>query len=149
MLKVPHMRYEKQIEEVVAWLTKRDYYQRVYGVRGDSTGQGDMPMEFLQDHTRLPVEEESHVKFSMQSKNIMYTGFQEALERDEGDPMRFSYPSTIPSPRSSRSRCSASCRSTSGTGSTSRSTTTRTTRRPTMMPQMQRRSPYLQLQEAA
>jgi hypothetical protein len=92
MLKVPHMRYEKQIEDVVGWLTRNDYYQKVYAVRGDSTGQGDMPMEFLQDHTRLPVEEESHIKFSMQSKNIMFTGFQEALEREEGDPQRFSYP---------------------------------------------------------
>src|SRR4051812_39499469 len=29
MLKGPHMRYEKQIEEIVAWPTKRDYHKRL------------------------------------------------------------------------------------------------------------------------
>ena len=29
MLKVPHMRYERQVEEIVAWLTNRDYYMSV------------------------------------------------------------------------------------------------------------------------
>lgn len=96
MLKVPHMRYEKQIEEIVAWLTRHDYYQRIYAVRGDSTGQGDMPMEFLEDHTRLPLDEESHVKFGMVSKHVMYTGFQEAMSRDPSDERRFSYPSDHP-----------------------------------------------------
>lgn len=51
---------------------KFTYEERINSVRGDSTGQGDMPMEYLQAHTRLPVGEESHVKFTLQSKNEMY-----------------------------------------------------------------------------
>ena len=35
------------------------YADRIVGVRGDSTGLSDMPMEFLQNHTRLPVGKES------------------------------------------------------------------------------------------
>ena len=104
-LKLPHVPYEQQIELLNAWLAQersetRDdgakvtftYEQRINAVRGDSTGQGDMPMEYLQAHTRLPVSQESHVKFTLQSKNEMYLGFESALYREPDDPLRFSYP---------------------------------------------------------
>src|SRR4051812_45649981 len=91
-LKLPHVPYEQQIELLNAWLaqkrleTREDgsqveftYEQRINAVRGDSTGQGDMPMEYLQSHTRLPVGQESHVKFTLQSKNEMYLNFESAI----------------------------------------------------------------------
>jgi hypothetical protein len=34
----------------------------------------------------------SHVKFTLQSKNDRYVNFEQAIYRDEGDIMRFSYP---------------------------------------------------------
>ena len=52
----------------------------------------DMPMEYLQSHTRLPVGEESHVLFTLQSKNEMYLNFESAIYREPGDTLRFSYP---------------------------------------------------------
>ena len=104
-LKLPHVPYEQQIELLNAWLAKKrveagpdgsqaefTYEQRINAVRGDSTGQGDMPMEYLQNHTRLPVSQDSHVKFTLQSKNEMYLNFESAIYRELGDPLRFSYP---------------------------------------------------------
>ena len=32
-----------------------DYFSSIVGVRGDTTGLGDFPMEFLQSHSGLPV----------------------------------------------------------------------------------------------
>jgi hypothetical protein len=108
-IKYPHLPYEQQIEMMLSDLkkpikatrkkpdgTEEDYewtlFERIVGVRGDSTGQGDMPMEFLQSHSGLPVGEASHVKFTLQSKNDLYTNFEQAIFRDIGDTMRFSYP---------------------------------------------------------
>jgi hypothetical protein len=113
MLKLPSVAYEEQIELLKAWLNEKrtekvvkdngaeetvefTYLQRILGVCGDSTGQGDMPMETLEDRTRLPVDESSHVKFTLQSKNEMYLLFEEAIFRDVGDPLRFSYPADHP-----------------------------------------------------
>jgi hypothetical protein len=104
MLKLPSVAYEEQIELLTAWLNepRKDssgeftYMQRILGVRGDSTGQGDMPMETLERQTRLPVDTTSHVKFTLQSKNEMYLLFEEAIFRDAGDPLRFSYPADHP-----------------------------------------------------
>lgn len=114
MVKVPHMLFERQCEFIGDWLKAKrtfkvkrrnpdgsdrvvdenfSYLERVLRVRGDSTGIGDMPMEFLQSHSGLPMNSLSHVVFTDQSKHDMYTNFQEALLREVGDPMRFSYPS--------------------------------------------------------
>jgi hypothetical protein len=105
----PKTRYEEHIELLVADLKRSrtrtnqngveetfDYFSRIVGVRGDSTGMGDFPMEFLQSHSGLPVGNESLVKFTLQSKHEMYTKWEQALYREPGDPMRFSYPSDHP-----------------------------------------------------
>jgi hypothetical protein len=67
------------------------YFDHISTVRGDSTGLGDFPMEYLQDHAGLPVGDESKVKFTAQSKNEMYTLWEAALFKDGGDPARFSF----------------------------------------------------------
>lgn len=105
----PKTRYEEQIELLIADLKHQrtrknlhgvdetfDYFSRIVGVRGDSTGLGDFPMEFLQQHSGLPVGNQSLVKFTLQSKHEMYTKWEEALFREPGDPMRFSYPKNHP-----------------------------------------------------
>lgn len=111
--KYPHLPYEQQIELMLADLKKpikatrtkddgsnEEYewtlFERIVGVKGDSTGQGDMPMEFLQMHSGLPVGDDSHVKFTLQSKNDLYVNFENAIFRDAGDKMRFSYPADHP-----------------------------------------------------
>ena len=38
-------------------------------------------MEYLQSNTRLPIGDESHVKFTLQSKNDLYQTFEAALYR--------------------------------------------------------------------
>jgi hypothetical protein len=50
----------------------------------------------LQQHSGLPVGSESFVQFTLQSKNRLYTTFEQTLFKDEGDQMRFSYPSDHP-----------------------------------------------------
>lgn len=72
------------------------YFDRIVGVAGGSTGMGDFPIEFLQSHSGLPVEQESLVKFTLQSKHEMYTKWEAALFRDAGQPMRLSYPADHP-----------------------------------------------------
>ncbi len=47
-------------------------------------------MEYLQEHSGLPVGQESLVEFTLESKNEMYTTLEAALFRDTG-PLRFSY----------------------------------------------------------
>jgi hypothetical protein len=96
-LKIPHVPYIQQVELVREWVTRDrggwTYADRILGVRGDSTGgTGDAPNEMLQQHSGLPVGSESFVQFTLQSKDRMYTLFEQALFRDEGDPLRFSYP---------------------------------------------------------
>lgn len=51
-LKIPHLPYEQQIEMILAdlnrpWIDGKRLFDRIVGVKGDSTGQGDMPMEYL------------------------------------------------------------------------------------------------------
>lgn len=94
--KYPHVRYEDQIQMIMADLERDGFKEKIYGVRGDSTGQGDMPMEFMEMHCPIPIDEESKVKFTTQSKHAMYTNFEQAIFRDEGDSMRFSYPADHP-----------------------------------------------------
>lgn len=110
--KYPHVRYEEQIEMLLAdlkqprhWSILADgqevvqqftYFDRIGTVRGDASGLGDFPMEYLQDHSGLPISEDSRVKFTPESKNEMFTMFEAALFRDPGDPLRFSYPSDHP-----------------------------------------------------
>lgn len=106
--KYPHARYEEQIELMLADLkqprkclkllpdgTEQEeafsFFDRITTVRGDSTGIGDFPMEYLRDHSGLPMGDESQVKFTAQSKNEMFTLFEAALFKEEGDPDRFSY----------------------------------------------------------
>lgn len=48
-----------------------------------------MPMEYLQAHIRLPVSQDSHVKFTLQSKTEMYLNVESAIYRELGDPLRF------------------------------------------------------------
>lgn len=90
--KYPHARYEEQIELLMRDLKRMGVVGRIQAVKGDATGLGDFPMEYLETHTPLPVDEESKVKFTLQSKNDLYTNFQEALYRDPADEMAFSYP---------------------------------------------------------
>ncbi|MGE0536652.1 MAG: hypothetical protein AB7O68_16900 [Pirellulales bacterium] len=114
MLKIPHVPYEQQVELIDAWLTEKRtravlqadgtvaeehfaYADRILAVRGDSTGSaGDAPMELLASKTRLPVDEDSHFVFTVQSKNTLYLGFEAAVFRDPGDELRFSYPADHP-----------------------------------------------------
>ena len=108
MWKYPRERYERQIEMLLTdlmmgrqciarlpngteLLQDFTFFDRISTVRGDSTGLGDFPMEYLQDHAGLPMGEESLVKFTAESKNEMYTTWEAALFRDPGDPLRFSY----------------------------------------------------------
>jgi hypothetical protein len=53
-------------------------------------------MEYLAAHSGLPVGQASHVKSTLQSKNDLYVNFEQAIYRDEGDSLRFSYPSDHP-----------------------------------------------------
>jgi hypothetical protein len=112
-LKVPHGRWSGQCEIVKDWIMeprkiwvpRRDkdgsikpvleeftYFDRIMAVRGDSTGLGDMPMETLMDITGMPVDDQSHVVFSESSKHTIYTNWEDALFREEGDEYRYSYP---------------------------------------------------------
>lgn len=112
-LKVPHARWASQVDTIKEWLKmprtwlvpqkqedgsiltveeEGNYMERIIAVRGDSTGLGDMPMETLQDESELPMDETSHVAFTDQSKNEMYGIWDDALFREKGDPLRFSYP---------------------------------------------------------
>lgn len=65
-------------------------------MRGDSPGIGDFPMEYLQDHSGLPAGADSGVKFTPERKNEMYLLFEAGLFREEGDPLRVSYPADHP-----------------------------------------------------
>ncbi|MCA9008494.1 MAG: hypothetical protein KDB01_02050 [Planctomycetaceae bacterium] len=109
MLKLPNVPYAEQIQLLNDWLrTPRvevaedgteieyTYEERILAAKGDSTGEGDMPMEILATDTRLPIDSSSHVKFSMQSKDKMYRIVEVAIYKDEGDPLRFSYPADYP-----------------------------------------------------
>ena len=76
--------------------TKFTYEERIKAVCGDSTGEGDMPMETLEKKTSLPMGPDSHVKFTLQSYHRMYSLVQDAIFKDLDDPMRFSYPADHP-----------------------------------------------------
>jgi len=52
---------------------------------------GDFPMEYLQEHSGLPIGQDSLVKITPESKNEMYTLLDAALFREPGDPLQFSY----------------------------------------------------------
>lgn len=94
--KYPHAPYEEQIELLMRDLKRMGVLNKIYGVRGDATGLGDFPMEYLGTHTSLPIEDESKFKFTLQSKNDLYMNFQEALYRDPNDEMAFTYPAEHP-----------------------------------------------------
>src|SRR5947207_3109718 len=72
------------------------YRTKLQAVRGDSTGIGDFPMEYLRDHGNLPMGEESLFKFTAQSKNELYLNAEAALFREPKDPLAFSYPAYHP-----------------------------------------------------
>lgn len=44
----------------------------------------------------LPMGSDSFYQLTLQSKNALYLNFEAALFRDEGDPLRFSYPADHP-----------------------------------------------------
>jgi len=126
----PKTRYEEQIELLIADLKQSrrrrngngveeefDDFSRIAAVRGDSTGLGDFPMEFLQSHSGLPVGNESLVKFTLQSKHEMYTKWEQAICREPGDPMQFSYPADHPLAPTFESRRSNLFESTKATAS--------------------------------
>ena len=46
----------------------------------------------IRSNTHPPTGDESHVKFTQQSKNELYLGFEDALDRGKDDPVQFSYP---------------------------------------------------------
>jgi len=113
-LKVPHVSYEEQVQIAKEWFyaeriekrTKPDgtieevkyrYIDRIIAVRNDSTGgTGDAPNEMLSTATGLPMGEESLFVFSKSSKNDLHLCFEAAIFKEEGDPMRFSYPADHP-----------------------------------------------------
>lgn len=72
------------------------YFDRIGTVRGDSNGIGDFPMEYLRDHSGLPMGDESMVGTNSQSKNEVYLLLDAALYRDPTDPLAFSYPADHP-----------------------------------------------------
>lgn len=90
--KYPHARYEEQIEMLMLDLSWMGVTNRIRRVKGDATGLGDMPMEYLATHTVLPVDDESKVKFTLQSKNDLYVNWQEALYKGPEDDGYFTYP---------------------------------------------------------
>lgn len=112
MWKYPHVRYEEQMELMLTdlkaprtWLVMRDgeeveeeftFFDRIVTVRGDSSGKGDFPMEYMQDHSGLPIGEESMVQFTVQAKNEMYSELEAAIFRQPGDEKHLSYPSDHP-----------------------------------------------------
>ena len=55
-----------------------------------------MAMEFLRDHSGLPMGEPSQVQFTMHFKNEMFALLDGALFREAGDPERLSYPADHP-----------------------------------------------------
>lgn len=90
--KYPHSRYEEQIELLMLDLKRMGVVNKIMVVKGDATGLGDFPMEYLATHTVLPVDDESKFKFTLQSKDQLYQNFQAALFREPDDEMSFSYP---------------------------------------------------------
>jgi hypothetical protein len=50
----------------------------------------------FQMHSGLPVGADSHVTFTLQSKNDLNVCFENAVFRDVGDSLRFSYPADHP-----------------------------------------------------
>ena len=113
-LKVPHVTYPEQVIQIRDWLKlerketrpKPDgtteevtftYLDRILAVRGDATGgAGDAPNEILQNESGLPMSEDSFFVFTLQGKNDLYVNFEQALFKEPGDPMRFSYPADHP-----------------------------------------------------
>jgi hypothetical protein len=89
----PHINYEDQIELMLKDL--EPYKGRISNVLSDATGQGDGPSELL-GNSWLPVGPDTKFKFTMQSKNDLYVNFEQVLFKDEGDPLRFSYPADHP-----------------------------------------------------
>lgn len=57
---------------------------------------GDFPMEYLRDHSGLPMDDESQVQFTIHSKNDMFVLLDAALFREAGNPQRFSYEADHP-----------------------------------------------------
>lgn len=90
--KYPHAPYEEQIELMMRDLKRMGVVNKIQAVKGDATGLGDFPMEYLATHTVLPVDDDSKFKFTLQSKNDLYLNFQAALFRDPEDELAFSYP---------------------------------------------------------
>ena len=104
MWRYPHVGYEQQIEMILAdlkrsfvWTKMEDekeveetftLFERITTVRGDSTGIGDFPMEFIRDHSGLPMSDESQVQFTMLTNNEMFTTLDAAIFREPGDPLR-------------------------------------------------------------
>lgn len=87
----PHIPYEDQIAMMVRDL--EPYKGKIVGGLSDATGQGDAPTEYLLRNTWIPVEK---FKFSMQSKNDLYTNFETALYRATDHEERFTYPADHP-----------------------------------------------------
>jgi hypothetical protein len=69
------------------------------------------------------VGEESHVKFTLQSKNEMYLNFESAIYREPGDPLRFSYPADHELAGAFEEQMTTLVREYKGMGSTCRSIT--------------------------
>ncbi|MDB5308281.1 MAG: hypothetical protein JWO38_2483 [Gemmataceae bacterium] len=78
-------------EEEYEWC----YKERLLGVRADDTGPGG-PTEILQMNSGLPVGEDSFFKFTLQGKNELYLGFEQALFKEAEAEGRFSYPGDHP-----------------------------------------------------
>jgi hypothetical protein len=108
MWKYPHVKYEEQIELILGDLQRPfvrtrladgkeieeefRLFHRITTVRGDSTGVDDFPMEFMRDHSGLPMNDDSQVQFTMHTKNDMFTLLDAALFREIDGPDLLSFP---------------------------------------------------------
>ncbi len=95
LFKYPHGLYADQIALMNADLEAKGYLNKILAVKGDDTGAGG-PMEILMQNGKLPVDDESCFKFSLQSKDRLYVNFEQALFKEPDDPLRFSYPGDHP-----------------------------------------------------
>src|SRR5688572_13309562 len=53
-------------------------------------------MELLRPHGKLPVSQDNFFKFTLQSKIDLYLNYEQALSKERGDKMQFSYPADHP-----------------------------------------------------
>jgi hypothetical protein len=92
-------------EHIWATNTLHKLYDKTFSIffGNNNLGYVEKIIQEVDDNRSDPVEDlarkliaRSHVKFTLQSKNDLYTCFEQAIIRDAGDRMRFSYPADHP-----------------------------------------------------